>query len=133
MAWHVDYFKAKPQEKGRSTVSEEASSVETATALLVFLSFEKSDESRGLEASVEEGAREIRKIAGNVGVDTIILNPFAHMFAELSSENFARSGINALYDSLSKEYKVSKLAFGWFYEIELKAKGHRFARVSRIV
>ncbi|NHJ22679.1 MAG: hypothetical protein EAX91_17180, partial [Candidatus Lokiarchaeota archaeon] len=33
----------------------------------------------------------------------------------------------------SKDYSVLRLPFGWFNELEIKAKGHPLSRISRIV
>ncbi|MEM0149363.1 MAG: threonyl-tRNA synthetase editing domain-containing protein [Candidatus Micrarchaeaceae archaeon] len=131
MAWHVEYFKAVPTERGRSKISEEASPIDAGEALLVFESFEKADEQRS--DIVEKSADAIAEIAKSVGATTIVLNPFAHMFADLSSPEFAQSATIRLAGALSGSFDVKKLSFGWFYEIELKAKGHRLARQSRIV
>ncbi|MGC8652335.1 MAG: threonyl-tRNA synthetase editing domain-containing protein [Candidatus Micrarchaeia archaeon] len=131
MAWHVDYFKAVPTERGRSKIAEDAEPISTGAALLVFESFEKQDEQRA--GIIEKSAAAISEIARSVGANTIILNPFAHMFGELSSPEFAQSATSSLASELSKGFDVKRLAFGWFYEIELKAKGHKLARQSRIV
>jgi len=133
MAWHVEYFRAIPKEKGRSKLTEEASPIDSDESLLCFISFEKNDESIGIEEVTEKASIEINKIASNLGVKNIILNPFAHMFADLSEEKFAYDAIIALEKKLMNKFSIKRLSFGWFYEIELKAKGHRFARVSRII
>ncbi len=49
LAWHVDYVRAEPTERERSGLVEEAKPVRAENALLVFASFEKSDESRQTE------------------------------------------------------------------------------------
>ena len=131
LAWHVEYFKASPIERGRSKIVESAEQVGTGEALLVFASFEKSDEQRS--DIIEASASSISEIAKGIGVHDIIINPFAHLFGELSGPEFAQSATDKLAERLSQGYAVKKLAFGWFYEIELKAKGHKFARQSRIV
>ena len=131
MAWHVDYFKASPTEKGRSKISEDAKPLETGEALLVFESFEKTDEQK--PDIVKNGAEAITEIAKSVGAKVIVINPFAHMFADLSNPEFAQKKTTELANELSSAFSVEKLAFGWFYEIELKAKGHKLARQSRII
>jgi len=32
-----------------------------------------------------------------------------------------------------KNYSVLRLPFGWFNELEMKAKGHPLSRISRII
>lgn len=133
MAWHVDYFKAVPSEQGRSPIVEKSESLETGDALLVFISFEKQDtqsESRILDRTYNE----ISSLATQLKVETIVLNPFAHLFGELAAPADAVRMLDELYEMLKKRgYDTYRLSFGMFYEIELKAKGHRLSRVSRII
>ncbi len=132
MAWHVEYFRAKPAAQGRSGIYENGKDLDVGESLLVFVSFEKNDENREEDVLVG-GAEEIGKIAGNVGVDTIVLNPYAHLFAELSNPEFAQRMLELLQQKLAAHFTVYKLAFGLFYEIELRAKGHKLSRISRII
>ncbi len=132
MAWHVEYFRARPAAHGRSEVYEEGKDLDVGESLLVFISFEKIDEPRSEEV-LNRGAEEIAKVAGDIGVDTIVLNPYAHLFAELSNPEFAQRMLALFQQKLSERFEVHRLAFGLFYEIELKAKGHKLSRVSRTV
>ncbi|MEM3228235.1 MAG: threonyl-tRNA synthetase editing domain-containing protein [Candidatus Micrarchaeaceae archaeon] len=133
MAWHVKYFKAYPKERGRSDLIEEANEVSVGNALLVFLSFEKSDTSKPVEI-VDRTSDEIIRICTNLGIGTIVLNPFAHLFGDLANAQDASRMLNDLYKKLKdRNFEVHKLAFGIFYEIELKAEGHKLSRISRII
>ncbi len=133
LAWHVDYFRAQPADSGRSSIIEEAQPVSAGESLLVFASFEKGDEQKEIDIT-DRAALEIQRIASQLGVSSIVLNPFAHLFGELASPEAARSMLELLYKKLSdRNFKVYKLAFGKFYEIELKAKGHKLARIARSI
>jgi threonyl-tRNA synthetase len=133
LAWHVDYVRAEPTERGRSGLVEEAKSVSAENALLVFASFEKSDEPRQAEVT-EKAISEIASIAAQLKVTRIILNPFAHLFAEQSKPEVAIEMLERLRAGLSsRSFDVQKLAFGMFYELELKAKGHRLSRIARSI
>ncbi len=133
MCWHVERFRATPAERGRSTLVEHPEPVESGEALLLFVSFEKSDEPKLVDV-VDRAVNEIISISGQVGVRAMVLNPYAHMFGELSSPQTAISGMDMLYTRLKDHgFTVQKLSFGMFYELELKAKGHRLARISRTV
>jgi threonyl-tRNA synthetase len=133
MAWHVERFNGVPVDRGRSDITEAPKEVSAQNALLVFVSYEKSDEGR--EDNPERlGAREIGNIAKSLGVKEVVLNPYAHLFAELSSPGFAAKGMEDLEKEVAAlGYTVKRLSFGYFYEIELKAKGHKLSRVSRTV
>ncbi len=133
LAWHVDYVTAKPTEKGRSTLVEDANPVKAENALLVFANFEKSDETHQEEV-IAKAADEIAAIAAQLKVTEVVLNPFAHLFAEPAQLDVARDMLDGLRDQLLKrDFTVMKLAFGMFYEIELRAKGHRLSRIARTV
>ncbi len=131
LAWHLDRFRAVPTERGRSPIVEEATEVETENTILVFASFEKSDESNQAIIA-EKASAEISTIAKNLKVSSIVLNPFAHLFAEPSSPETAVSMLKLVEASLmSNGFQVKRMAFGMFYELELKAKGHRYSRIAR--
>jgi threonyl-tRNA synthetase len=133
LAWHVDYVRAEPTERGRSGLVEEARSVSAENALLVFASFEKSDES-GQTAVADKAVAEIASIASQLKVTRIVLNPFAHLFADPSKPQVAMDMLEQLRAGLvSRGFDVQRLAFGMFYELELKAKGHRLSRIARSI
>ena len=60
--------------------------------------------------------------------------PFAHLFGQLSSLDYAFEAFKKIESLLKlKDYSVLRLPFGWFNELEMKAKGHPLSRISRIV
>jgi hypothetical protein len=133
LAWHVDYVKAKPTERGRSDLVEEPKPIMAENALLVFANFEKNDESHPTEVT-DKAAAEIASIASQLKITAIVLNPFAHLFGEPSKPQAAIDMLDQLYRGLlQKNLDVQKLAFGMFYELELKAKGHRLSRIARSI
>ena len=133
LAWHVDYVRAEPTERGRSTLVEEAKPVRAENALLVFANFERSDESHQNDI-VEKASTELASIAAQLKVTTIVLNPFAHLFAEPSKPEVAVDMIKGLHTNLlERGLDIQRLAFGMFYELELKAKGHRLSRIARTI
>ncbi len=112
---------------------EEAKPVRAENALLVFANFEKNDESHHDDV-VEKATTELASIAAQLKVTAIVLNPFAHLFAEPSKPEVAVDMIKRLRDNLlEKGLDVQRLAFGMFYELELKAKGHRLSRIARSI
>ena len=133
MAWHVDYFKAVPKDEGRSPLLEKGSPLDVGESLLVFISFGKGDMAKRVDI-IDRAVLELSSITAQIKVSTIVLNPFAHLFGELASPSDASMLLNDLYNKLKdRGYIVNKLAFGMFYEIELKAKGHKLARISRSI
>lgn len=133
LAWHVDYVRAEPSERGRSGLVEQPKPVRAENALLVFANFEKNDESHQAEVT-EKATAEIASIAAQLRVGRIVLNPFAHLFAEPSRPEVAIAMLEQLQAGLmAKNLEVQRLAFGMFYELELKAKGHRLSRIARSI
>lgn len=133
LAWHVDYLVAEPTEQGRSTLVEKPKQVKAENALLIFANFEKSDESHESEV-IAKAVDEITSIATQLGIKVVVLNPFAHLFAEPSKPQIAMDMLEQMHAGLAKRsFEVQRLAFGMFYELELKAKGHRLSRMARSI
>ena len=136
LSFHVDYFRHKVTEKGRSKVIEEIlernKENQVDNALVIFISMEKSDELK--TEIIEKGINEIEKITKQLKVSTIVIIPFAHLFGQLSSLEYAFESFKKIESLLKlKNYSVLRLPFGWFNELEMKAKGHPLSRISRIV
>ena len=136
LSFHVDYFRHKVTKKGRSKVIEEISEEnkenKVENALVLFVSMEKSDEAK--TEILEKGINEIEKITKQLKVSTIVIVPFAHLFGQLSSLEYAFESFKKIESLLKlKDYSVLRLPFGWFNELEMKAKGHPLSRISRIV
>ena len=136
LSFHVDFFRYKVTEKGRSKVIEEIlegnKENQVDNALVLFISMEKSDEVK--TEILEKGIIEIEKITNQLKVSTIVILPFAHLFGKLSSLEFAFESFKKIETLLKlKDYSVLRLPFGWFNELEMKAKGHPLSRISRIV
>ena len=133
LAWHVDYVRAEPTERGRSAQVEEAKPVKAEYALLVFANFVMIDESHHAQV-IERATAEIASIAAQLKVTDVVLNPFAHLFAEPSTPEAAVDMLGRIHEGLvGRNLIVQRLAFGMFYELELKAKGHRLSRIARSI
>lgn len=112
---------------------EEAKKVGAENALLVFANFERNDESHMTDVT-DKAIAEIASIATQLKITAIVLNPFAHLFAEPSRPEVAKAMLDQLYTGLvKKNFEVQRLAFGMFYELELRAKGHRLSRIARSI
>jgi threonyl-tRNA synthetase len=134
---HVDYFTCTITEKGRSKVFEDLDPNSRTTAvneaLLVLASVEKQDETNP-EIVSKKATEEISSLAKQLKVDTIVLHPFAHLFAELSKPEVAIKVLKLTQEELLEHgFRVIRTPFGWFNTLELKAKGHPLSRVARII
>ncbi len=99
-------------------------------ALVLFISMEKGDEEN--PSIIDRGIAEIIKILVQLKIKTVVLNPFAHLFGELSTLEYAQAALKTLAEKLSGQgYDVVRIHFGWFNEIEMRAKGHPLSRIGR--
>jgi len=131
---HVDHFSSTITERGRSTIVEDppvAKTTEVDEALLILTSVEKQDEPNPDNIS-EKAVDEIAKLADKLGVKVIVLHPFAHLSAEMSSPDIALETLKLTEEGLIRRgFRVVRTPFGWFNTLELKAKGHPLSRVAR--
>ncbi|MFX1456009.1 MAG: threonyl-tRNA synthetase editing domain-containing protein [Promethearchaeota archaeon] len=136
LSFHVDYFRHKVTKKGRSKIIEEISEEnkenQVENALVLFVSMEKQDEAK--DDIIKKGINEIEKITKQLKIINVVIVPFAHLFGQLSSLEYAFESFKKIESMLKlKNYTVLRLPFGWFNELEMKAKGHPLSRISRIV
>jgi len=98
-------------------------------AILFFISVEKQDE---IDNKIHKKCIfEIEKITTQLKVSNIVLLSFAHLFGELSSPEFGLSALKEIENLLTEKFEILRPPFGWFNELELKAKGHPLSRISR--
>lgn len=132
---HVDHFRSAVTEKGRSKIFEEPPShaIEVEEALLVLTSVEKQDETQTEEISIK-AVNEISRLAHQLKVNTVVIHPFAHLFAEMSGAEVALKALKLTEEGLVQAgFTAVRTPFGWFNTLELKAKGHPLSRVARTI
>ena len=133
LSFHCDYFKYKTTKRSRSKVFEELTDINKENSLdnliLLFISIEKKDQ--GNAKLLEKTVIEIEKIIKQIKVSNIVLLSFAHLFGDLSTPEFSLKTLKELEDLLKERYTVLRPPFGWFNELEIKAKGHPLSRISR--
>jgi len=135
LAWHVDYFKCRITERGRSPLVEAYDDPETVAenALLVLASVEKRDE-LAPERVAERAAADIATHAANLKVQTVVLHPFAHLFGQLSRPAVAVQVLQRVEEGLRSEGLTPiRTPFGWFNTLDIQAKGHPLSRVGRTI
>ena len=136
LSFHVDYFRYKVTKKGRSKVIEEITEdnreAQIKNALVLFISTEKRDEENS--EILKKSIIEIEKITNQLKISNIVIVPFAHLFGQLSTIEFSFEFFKKIESKLKMmDYSVLRLPFGWFNELEMKAKGHPLSRISRII
>ena len=102
-------------------------------ALVVLSSIEKGDERRPALVA-QRTSEEIAKFASQLKVTTIVLHPFAHLFAELGPPEVAIDILKRTQHELTiVGLQALRTPFGWFNSFQIDAKGHPLSRVARIV
>ncbi len=132
---HVNSFCCTITTKGRSKVYEDYddSVTQVDEALVVLASVERGDE-RDPDLVAERAAAEIVKLSAQLNVTTVVLHPFAHLFATLSAPEVAIDILDRTDEALSNANLHSyRTPFGWFNTLQIDAKGHPISRVARIV
>jgi len=134
LSFHCEYFRYQTTDRGRSNIFEELTAKNKEgsleNVLVLFISIEKRNETN--TNFLKKTLKEINLLSSQLKVRKIILLSFAHLFAELSSPKFALSSLKKLENILINEgYEILRPPFGWFNELEMKAKGHPLSRVSR--
>ena len=135
LIWHVDSFVCRITEKGRSPIVEPMGERETRVgeALLVLTSVERSDE-RIPHVIARRAAMILAEHARKLKVNTIVLHSFAHLFAELAKPEIAVGVLQETAEQLRAQgFAVTRPPFGWFNELEIKAKGHPLSRLARTI
>lgn len=136
LSFHCSYFWYKATKRSRSKIFEDLTDKnresEFENTLVLFISIEKQDEEN--PSFIEKAVNEIQKITKQLKISNIVLLSFAHLFGELSSPEFGLKSLKKIEDLLNKRnYLTIRPPFGWFNELELKAKGHPLSRISRTI
>ncbi len=133
LIWHVDSFVSRITEKGRSPLVEPMGERETRVgeALLVLVSVERHDEGAP-HAVADRAATMLVDHAHKLQVRTVVLHSFAHLFAELAAPAVAVEVLKSVEALLTAQgLRVVRTPFGYFNELEIKAKGHPLSRLAR--
>ena len=102
-------------------------------ALLVLSSVERGDEGAP-ERVASRASAEIVKLATQLKITTVVLHPFAHLFAELSAPDVAIEVLSRTQQALIEAgLQTYRTPFGWFNTLQIDAKGHPISRVARMV
>jgi len=134
LSFHCDYFKYKATKRSRSKIFEELTEENRENGfenvIALYISVEKRDEDS--TEFISKAIKEIEKIATQLKVSNVIVLSFAHLFGELSNPEFGLKTLKNLEKKLVENgFNVLRPPFGWFNELELKAKGHPLSRISR--
>ncbi|MFQ5821088.1 MAG: threonyl-tRNA synthetase editing domain-containing protein [Candidatus Heimdallarchaeota archaeon] len=132
---HIDHFNSSITKRGRRSkliedYNPNSKTIKANEALLILASVENQDESFPVSIS-KKTVDEIAKLAHQLKVNTIVLHPFAHLFADLNSPDIALATLKLTEEGLVRRgFTVTRTPFGWFNTLELRVKGHPLSRVQ---
>ena len=131
---HSDYieYETKKDTPVAEKIDESFKKGRLEEALTVFIAVESVDET-GRGEVVSRAVDDIRKVAGQVNTDRIMLYPYAHLSSDLSSPSFAVSVLKELEEILSPDYEVSRAPFGWYKAFRISCKGHPLSELSKTI
>ena len=126
---HCDYIKFQPLKKALKSAPEikDKEGHEIKECLVVLTAVEKGDTDKELSEMLEA----VKKTAGEVKTNSIVLYPYAHLSSNLSAPQLALEILQKAEASLTKEFKVTRAPFGYYKSFELKCKGHPLSELSK--
>ena len=131
---HSDFieFEAKRPTKMAEEIEDQAKKGRLEEALCAFIAVEKFDEDDP-DAVMAESAKQIADVAGQVHASRIMIYPYAHLSAQLSTPATAVKILKGLAVTLSSDYEVMRAPFGWYKAFTISCKGHPLSELSRSI
>ncbi|MGA2121315.1 MAG: threonine--tRNA ligase [Methanoregula sp.] len=130
---HSDYIEYEAKKKTKMAEEGAVLSDKETEALTVFCAVESIDE-EDLEGVILQGIEEIKKTAGQVNVNKIVIYPYAHLSSDLASPDTAITVLNALKAGLETEgFAVKRAPFGWYKSFKISCKGHPLSELSKTI
>src|SRR3989344_2620077 len=131
---HCDFIRFKPLKKAiknpEELSEERKKEIVVKDPLVILTAVEKGDNDK----VVKEMIASVKKTAGEVKAERIVLYPYAHLSSNLSDPTTALEYLAEAENVLKKEgFEVTRAPFGYYKEFELKCKGHPLSELSRSI
>ena len=127
---HADFFRYRATK--RTHMAEEVAAREGGMEdCCVHFTCDEVGDEREPAGIVNRSADEVLVRLARIGVNRVIVYPYAHLTPALSSPAVALSVLNAFTAALAERgVTVKRAPFGWYKEFEMKGKGHPLADFS---
>ncbi len=125
---HADYIEYEPKQKTKLAEPCEPKRERVEECLVVFTSVEKGD-----EGVVDRAVEEIKDVAKKLGVNRIVVYPYAHLSSNLADADTAVSVLKEIEEKLKCEFDVHRAPFGWYKAFKISCKGHPLSELSRSI
>ncbi|HZW56341.1 MAG TPA: threonine--tRNA ligase [Nitrososphaerales archaeon] len=127
---HCDEIEYQPVKKEIPS-AEDASNdkVAISESILLLISVEKGDEDPSV---IKQVAADVEKTSHQLGCNSFVVYPYAHLSSNLASPTVARSVLTSVEESLARlGKKAYHVPFGWNKALTMKVKGHPLAEQSK--
>ena len=117
-----------------SELQKAGSEGEVAECLVVFVAAEKGDEA-DIESVVNQAIGEILSLAGQIGIDHLVVYPYAHLSSTLSSPRVAVRLLDEICRRLQShdDFKILRAPFGYYKAFEIACKGHPLSELAKTI
>ncbi|MGM0405751.1 MAG: threonine--tRNA ligase [Thermoplasmatota archaeon] len=129
---HSDYleYEVKKDTPVAEKISEDMKKGRMDECLSVFTAVEKRDQGNE-EDIIRQGVKEIENTVEQLGVEKVMIYPYAHLSSNLSNPDTAVKVLDGLEELLSQKYAVHRSPFGWYKSFKLSCKGHPLSELSK--
>ncbi len=126
---HCDLVEYQPIKKEIASAEEAPlEQVSVPNSILMLVSVEEGDD----ESVAKKVAEDAAKTSKQLGCDSFIVYPYAHLSQSLASPKKAMEVLKSTEDALkSLGFKVHHVPFGWNKALSMKVKGHPLAEQSK--
>jgi threonyl-tRNA synthetase len=102
--------------------------------LVVFAAAEKGDDT-DVPSVANQVAEQALNLASQVGTDTIMVYPYAHLSSSLSSPRVAVKLLDAICASLEgqSDLKIMRAPFGYYKAFDIACKGHPLSELAKTI
>ena len=135
---HADKFSFRVTEKTSAAVPSElekaGSEGAVGEALVAFMAAEKGDE-KGVSSVADQVTREIVALAAQLGINTFVVYPYAHLSSSLCSPRIAIRLLDEICERLKGQEGVSlaRAPFGYYKSFDISCKGHPLSELSKTI
>lgn len=129
---HTDFVEWEPKKKAFAAAENaQKGKVRVEEALVVLSAVESPDQTDPMGIA-SKAAKEIQKVADQVGAKNIVLYPYAHLSSDLSNSDTALAVLRETEKLLiADKFEVTHSPFGWYKGFDIKCKGHPLSELSR--
>ena len=130
---HADFIEFEAKKKAFKGAEEgiKEGKHRVEECLVVFSAVQKRDEDN-LPGVVDRYVHEIKDVAAQVKVKSIVLYPYAHLSSDLAAPAKAEQVLKeAEKKLLAEKFVVERAPFGWYKSFTISCKGHPLSELSR--